>query len=582
MDALQTLTMPDYFAIAVYMALVAGIGMVVGAWVKDVSAYFKGGGTLPWFAAAISIFMSMFSTFIFVAYAGKAYQYGLVAVTLIWCTVTASLFAAIVIARLWRRAGVSSPVEYLETRFNAPARQVFSFAGIIFRILDNMVRLYAIGVFVSTATPLSLPAAVILSGVVAAAYTIVGGLWAVVLTDLLQFVVLMVAVMVLVPLSIAAAGGLENMVATVPDHFTLFQGPEGQFWFLFAYYVMILIKYNANWSFIQRFYSVRDEKAASKAALLAAFLFLVSPIFFLLPAIAARVVFPELENPEMSYVAMALHVLPPGIMGLMMAAMFAATMSATDSEFNVTAGVFTRDVYQRLLRPDASQRELMVVGRVATLILAVLVVMGALYVHEVMEGAFYANMVITGLAIPLSVPLVMGILTRWSRPAGAMLSIITGLATGITLTMIHPHVDWAITENRQLWWAVTTMAVIVVSIGTMLLSALFPVGSEAYRRRVDGFFKQLRTPIREEDKPDPDPRLRIPVRHIYTIALASTGAMFVGFGLWSVGEPGGRMSVLAGVICCGLALFIFVRTLQIVAAARRDPLTATSMERNRL
>ncbi|MDZ7618285.1 MAG: sodium/solute symporter [Patescibacteria group bacterium] len=558
---MDTLSVPDYVAIAVYMALVAGIGVVLGTWIKDVGEYFKGGGVLPWPAAAISNYMSMFSTFIFVAYAGLAYSYGLVALTLIWCAVPPSLFAAAVIARRWRRAGIMSPVEYMETRFNAPVRQCFSWGGIVFRVFDNMVRLYAIGLFVAAVTPLSLGEAVLLAGLIVTLYTVMGGLWAVVLTDLLQFVVLIVAVLIMLPLSIHAAGGLAAMREAVPDHFTLFQGPKGAPLYLLAYYVMVLIKYNGNWSFIQRFYSVRDEAAATKSALVMAGLFFVFPLFFLLPAIAARVVEPNLANPEMAYVTMALRVLPSGVMGLMVAAMFAATMSAVDSEFNVTAGVFTRDIYQRILRPNASSRELMTVGRAATLVLGVIVVGGALFVGR-FGGAFEANQIITGLAIPLSVPLVFGILTRHARPWGAMASVVLGVATGFFLNW-HPEVSWP----------VATCTVIAVSVGTLLLSGLMPSNDKQYQQRVEGFFRRLSTPIPEAEKPAVDPAFQAAVRHVFALSLGSTGLMFAGLGLLSVATPGGALSVGAGAICFVLAVIVYFsarRVGQLGASAHKE------------
>jgi hypothetical protein len=114
----------DYAAIGIYMALMAGIGLVLGGLIKSVGDYFKGGGTLPWVVAAISNYMSLFSAFIFAAYAGIAYEHGLVAVTLIWCTVPPALVAVALFAHRWRRAGIMTPVEYLETRFNSPGAPV--------------------------------------------------------------------------------------------------------------------------------------------------------------------------------------------------------------------------------------------------------------------------------------------------------------------------------------------------------------------------------------------------------------------------------------------------------------------------
>lgn len=559
MVTLQTL---DYVAIGIYMTLMAGIGLALGGLIKDVGAYFKGGGTLPWVAAAISSYMSLFSTFIFVAYAGIAYEYGLVSVTLIWCTVPAALLATAVFAARWRRAGIMTPVEYLETRFNSPVRQFFSWGGVGFRILDNMVRLYAIGLFIATATPLNLETAIVAAGVVVVLYTFLGGIWAVVLTDTVQFVVLMFAALLMVPLSLRAIGGLSAITEAVPGHLTFFNGPKGAPAFLLAYYVMIAIKYNANWSFIQRFYSVREEASGRKMGLLIAGLFLVFPFFFLVPAMAARVIEPNLPNHEMAYVAVALHVLPTGIMGLMMAAMFAATMSAVDSELNVTASVLVRDVYQRLLRPEASQRELLVVARISTLVLGGLIVWGALFVGR-FGGAFEANKLFTSLfAIPLSVPLLLGVLFPGPRPWGAFASVLSGVATGIYLNL-HPEVSWPL----------ATLAVIGVTIGAMMLSAVVPSSDQAYRRRVAAFFSRLATPLSDEEKPEADPAFRYALALLFGVALAASGLLFAAMSIPSLDEPSGAMSLAAGVVCLALA-----GSLVVVARRRWGGVTARVAE----
>lgn len=535
----------DYAAIGGYLGVLVVLGLVLGRLIKDVGAYFKGGGTLPWPAAALSNFTAMLSTFIFVAYAGIAYRDGLVAVTVFWCTVPPTLFAAAVIGRRWRRAGIMTPVEYLEVRFNAPVRQFLGWCGIAFRIIDNMVRLYAMAVFMSTVTPLPLEGSIVMAGLVVLACTVTGGLWAVVLIDVVQFVILIFATLIMVPLSLRAAGGLSAVMEAYPQHFTFFQGPNGDFWFLLAYYLMVLIKYNGNWSFIQRFYSVRDEAAGRKMALTMAGLFFITPFFFLLPAVVARAVVPDLANPEQAYAAMAMRVLPPGIMGVLMAAMLAATMSCVAAEFNVTAGVFTRDVYHRLLRRQASPQELMWAARGATLVIGGLVVIGAMFVDR-LGGAFHANRVLTGLAIPLSVPLVLGILVRNVRPWGAVAAVIVGVPTGLVLVF-----------GTTLSWPTATLVVIAVSVGTLLLSGLIPSRDPAYRRRVDGFFTRLATPIREEDKPEIDPVFRRALAMIFSAAFVCTGLLFTTMSLPSLGDLSGMLSVAAGAISLALAAGIY-------------------------
>ncbi len=544
MTTIQTL---DYTAIAIYMLFMAGIGVFFGWYVKDIGQYFKGGGAIPWFAGGISNFMSMFSTFVFVAHAGIAYEYGLVALLIIWSSVPPMLIAAAYLAKRWRRAGISSPVEFLETRFNAPVRQVFSWGGVLFRLLDNMIRLYAIGLFIAAATPLSLDFAIIAAGVIVVVYTVTGGLWAVIITDVVQFVVLICATLILIPLTFKAAGGLNNLINTVPDHFTLFNGPKGGFLYLLGYYVMIAIKFNGNWAFVQRFYSVKNEAAGRKMGIASAVLFLIFPLLFLLPPIAARVILPALDNPEMAYVGVALAVLPSGIMGLLIAAMFAATMSSLDSEYNVVANVVTYDIYKRKINPQASDQELMLVARLITLLVGSLVIGGAFFIG-VFGGAFEANKLLTGLfAIPLVIPVVMGILFRRPKAWGAVGSLIAGVFTGLVLNYL-PAFSWEI----------STLTAIVVCLLVFFLSGYIGRREPEKERVVDQFFKQLHTPVPLAEQPVIEPKFYQSIRLLFSVALVCTGVLFIAMSLPSVHMLSGQLSCAVGVVCCLLSLTFFL------------------------
>ncbi|KAA0988782.1 sodium:solute symporter family transporter [Dyadobacter aurulentus] len=550
---MQTLSTLDYWAIGIYMLLMAGIGLFLGKFVKNIGDYFKGGNAIPWVSGAISNFMTKFSTFIFVAYAGIAYQHGFVALTLIWSTVLPALVGVAFFAKRWRRAGVMTPMELLETRYNMPVRQLFSWTGVFFKVLDNMVRLYALGLFVKAATSLSLESSILVCGIIVALYTVVGGLWAVVVTDVVQFIILMVATLILVPLTIQAAGGLDAMKLAIPDHFTWFNGPKGMPLFMTVYYLMILVKYSGNWTFIQRFYSVRDERASEKQGMLTAVFFFIFPIIFLFPSIAAKALIPGLENPEMAYVSVCLKLLPQGIMGLMIAAMFAATMSVLSGEYNVTAGVLTRDIYQRLFNPNATDKEMLWVGRLMTLLFGGFITVGALYVGG-FGGAFEANKLFTGLfALPMTLPLLLGIVMKRPRPWGALATVIGGMILGLFLN-----------SQPQISWEMATLIQIVVCVLIFLASGLVESKDAAYRKRVDAFFLKLATPLTEAEKPKVNWGFMHVMNRLYAVALAVTGVLFGVMSLPSIGETSGRFAFGAGTVCLILAVFLWLRTQKVI------------------
>ncbi len=552
---LQTL---DYALLGAFMLLMAAIGSFFGWFIKDAASYLKGGNTIPWGVAGVSNFMSMFSTFVFVAYAGIAYEHGLIAIVVFWSTVPPCIIAGRWLATRWRRANLTTPVEYLEQRFNLGVRQVFSWLGLLMRFLDNAVRLYATGLFLATVTPLSHPEAIIASGVFITIFTMIGGLWAVTVLDTIQFIVLMGACVILVPLSLNAAGGFAGIAAAAPTQLEWFHGEKGAPLWLFAYYLLVLLKYNSNWAFIQRLYVVRDEKAARKVGYLSAFLFLIAPPIFLLPPLAARVILPELADPEQAYVALCVQLLPAGMMGLMVASMFAATMSSLNSEFNVMAGVLTKDFYQRFLRPAADDRHLMWMARATTVGVGAAVTVGAMFVGH-FGGAFEANKLFASVfAVPLAVPLIFGLL--WRRPSslGALLCAVLGSAIASVLHF-----------TNVLSWEVATPVVVVVCVALFVLPARRAAGT-APSPRAAAFFARLDRPLDATEIPTLDARFGTALGRLFGLSFIAAGGFFVLTSLFALASASGRWALAVGLVCV-VAGFVFI-----ARARRRLPLSSSS------
>jgi SSS family transporter len=537
----------DYTAIILYMIIMSGIGIFLGRFVKNINDYFKGGSGVSWVAGGISNFMTKFSTVIFVAYAGIAYDDGLVAITVLWSTIFPSLIAVFLFAKRWKRAGIISPVEFLETRYNAPIRQIFSWSGVVFKLLDDMIKLYSIGLFVTAASGISFETAVISCGIVVTLYTVIGGFWAVIVTDVVQFVILFIATLILVPLSFQAAGGIENMQAVIPQNMTWFNGKKGMPLFLIAYYVLIIIRYSGNWTFIQRFYSAKSEGDAQKIGMFSAVLFFIFPLIFLFPPIAARVILPELQNSEMAYVALCLKLLPEGIMGLMMAAMFSATMSVLSAEYNVTASVLTRDIYQRVFSPNAGAKEALLVGRLMTLLVGGIVTVGALFVAG-FGGAFEANKLLGGVfAVPMIVPVIFGILLRKPQPWGALATLFLGTALGFVLN-----------ANKAISWEVATLIEIAFCVLLFLISGLFPSRDGAYNQKVGAFFHKLTVPFVPAEETATQHQFGRAIRLMYGVAFGLTGTMFLIMGYPSRELISGKFALMAGLGCVLVPVYLYL------------------------
>ena len=463
------LTGLDWSVLAIYFIATIGIGVFTGRKVKTSGDFFSGGRKVPWWMGAISSYMAMISCFVFIAYAQIGYEDGLVGVSVFWSTGVAIILGTLLFARRWQRANMATPVEYLERRYGPGVRQFISWCGVGFRILNNTVRLYTLGVISSQFLGVSLPVGIALGAAIVLAYSATGGLWSVVVTDIVQCVILLTVSFTILPLSIHAVGGLSTLTAQVPDHFSFFNGHRGTWFFLAAYYLIVFIKYNGEWSFIQRLTSVPNERDAVKMGLLTTAIFLVFPVVAVLPAIAARVYLPDLppEMHERCYIEMCTRLLPHGMLGLMVAAMMAASMSTLAAEFNVTSSVLTTDIYRRIFRPKASERETLVVARLGTLVVAGLIAFGALYVAGT-GGAFEANKLLMAIfGVPIVIPSVFGILWRRPNATSVYLCVGTGVVSGLVLKL----------AAKGLSWEAGTFVQVGVCFATYWVGALFRTGS---------------------------------------------------------------------------------------------------------
>ncbi len=542
MSTLQTL---DYVSIGIYLLLMAGVGVFFSWFIKDIKSYFTGGNTIPWGISAISNFMGSLSTFVFVAYAGIAYKDGLIGVVVLWCTIIPFIFAAVFIGKRWVRSRIITPVEYLEIRFNNNIRQLFGWMGLGMRFLDNMVRQYAMGIFLVTATDLSFFEAIIWSGAITTLFTVIGGVWAVVVMDTLQFIILIFVSVLLVPLSLEASGGLSALMTKLPEHFKWFSGDKSQPLWLMVYYLMILFKYNGNWVFIQRFYSVKDEKAAKKLGYFTALLLFIFPVIFLLPAIAAADILPNLSDPEQAYVAVAVKLLPAGLLGLMIAAMFSATMSSLNSEFNVMSAVLTNDIYKKLINPNASDSKLIFVARLNIVLVGIIVVIGSLYMGK-LGGAFEANKILTGLfAIPLAIPLVLGLLFKRTNSVGVFFTVIVGIFTGLIFI-----------SSAEISWEMGTLIQIIICFSSFFLSGYIFRSKNEYKNRVNTFFTKINTPLQIDEISEGDPKFKLALSNLFAIVIAASGILFCAMSIPTLDQTSGEISFYLGSTCILLAIII--------------------------
>ncbi|WP_298369536.1 sodium:solute symporter family protein [uncultured Lutibacter sp.] len=371
----------DIGTILIFTLLVFICGLSFAKSGKNMKSFFAAGGALPWWMSGLSLFMSFFSAGTFVVWGSIAYSSGWVAVTIQWTMCIAGLIIGFVIAPKWQKTKALTAAEFITDRLGYNTQKIYTYLFLLISVFTTGAFLYPVAKIVEVSTGIPISASIIFLGVLILIYTAVGGLWAVIVTDVLQFVVLTAAVLIVVPLSFDKIGGIDNFISQAPDNFFNFTNAEYSWEFMVTFGLYNLFFIAGNWAYIQRYTSVATPRDAKKVGWLFGGLYTISPLIWMLPPMIYKVLNPDLGGlaDEGAYLLMCKEVLPVGMLGLMLGGMIFATSSSVNTTLNISAGVLSNDVYKHFF-PETSGDKLVKVGRISTIILGLITIVVALLV----------------------------------------------------------------------------------------------------------------------------------------------------------------------------------------------------------
>ena len=444
----MTFNIVDLVVIIIFFLSMIVIGIMSYYRSKNSEDYFVAGGKLPWWLAGISHHVSGHSGAVFVAYAAVAYTHGFtmymwwafpVAVVIIG---TAKIFPVYWV-RLRKELQIQSPLEYLSIRYNVITQQIVAWTGVLLKVFDVGAKWAAIGILLHVVAGIPMTTGILISGVVTLIYVTFGGLWGVIITDLIQFIVQVLGGIVMFVLVVKRLGGVDS-ITTVwkslpPGHSNLFNDPYTA-GFVGVMFFVYFLSYNGGiWSLATRYISSPNEKEASKAARLSGVLYLFWPLILFFPMWAAPVILPNLANPAESYGWLMVKILPQGMIGLVIASLFAATMGMTSSDVNTIAAVITRDILPVVSNKFSKDNHSLRTARTTTFIFT-LATIGIALNYERFGGVL--GLIVNWFAAllgPTAMPLIFGLLPVFKScgSKAAISSIVAGLLTFIITKNMH-------------------------------------------------------------------------------------------------------------------------------------------------
>jgi len=400
------LTLADWSVVAAYFLFNLAIGLYYRRRAsRDIREYFLSGRNVPWWLAGTSMVATTFAADTPLAVTGLVARNGVAGNWLWWCFVASGMLTVFFYARLWRRAGVVTDIEFSELRYaGPPAAFLRGFRAVYLGVLMNCIILGWVNLAMVKIVELlfGLPkgaALWLVLGLIAltSAISTLSGLWGVLVTDLFQFVIKMGMVIVLAVVAVHAVGGIAAMKTQLAALDQLrhaasgsrgsvlsFVPDIGSAWMpMLTFFVYIAVNWWATWYpgaepggggyVAQRMLSAKDERHSLLATLWFNIAhYAVRPWPWILVALASLILFPGLADPETGYVRVMIDYLPSSLRGLMVAAFAAAYMSTIATQLNWGASYLVNDGYRRFLRRTASERHYVLASRVATVGLTLL------------------------------------------------------------------------------------------------------------------------------------------------------------------------------------------------------------------
>lgn len=544
----------DYIVIVIFSLGIFACGISFSKQGEGIRNFFAGGGNLPWYMSSLSLFMGFFSAGTFVVWGSIAYSHGIVAIIIQLTMAMAGFAVGTWIAPYWNRTKCLTVAEYITNRFGYNIQKFYTYVFLFVSIFTTGSFLYPIAKIIEIALGVPLSTSICILGIFCMIYVSIGGLRSVVVTDVLQFVILFAAVIIVIPLSFARIGGIDNFINLSPEDFwSPFQG-EYTVGFIVAFGIYNMFFLGGNWAYVQRYTCVKGEKNAKKVGWLFGILYLISPILWMLPPMIYRVYNPGLEglDSENAYLLMCKDAMPNGLLGLMLGGMIFATASSLNATLNISAGVFTNDIFKRM-NPTATETQLMIVARISTLGFGLLAVIIALMVQN-MGGIVNVVISIGALTgVPLYCPVIWSLYSRYLTSRVLLGVTFFSLLVNLFFKFIAPNLlNFSLNREQEM------MVGVLIPIALLLVSELIL----RYKKKIDPqyiFYMDKyasQNPLTDNDKTE------IPIElftvRVLSFSLCLTGMFILILGILSVEAL--WYSLIISIILILLSVFLYYKS----------------------
>ncbi len=494
----EKINLIDSSIIIIYLVGILVIGIMSVRLKKMTSdGYFLAGRGLNWMLVGAALFASNISTIHLVGLAASGYNEGLVWGNFEWLASITLIMLGLIFAPFYFKSRISTLPEFLEKRYDSRSRTVMAFIAIIGALFVHIgMSLYAGAVVFEIFFGISVVTSILVISIVTTIYTVLGGLKAVVVTETIQSVILILGAIVLTGFAVFALSdiGVDNLAEfkanLKPGQLNMLHtkkslealgGDTGLTWYacLLGYPVLGLWYWCSDQTIVQRVLGAKSKQDAQLGPIFAGFLKLLPVFILVFPGVIAYVLFKDIigTNANMALPVMINQLLPIGIRGLMAATLLAALMSTIAAALNSSATLVAVDIVKRI-NPAASDKNQIKIGRYAAIVVMLLAMAWSTQGDKFSSIFEAINKIAAAIAPPVAVVFLFGVFSKRGTKQAAFITLITGLALGIIAFCIdfEPISGYMFLTKglhipfmMQAWWLFVLCAIIYFSISYLTL-----------------------------------------------------------------------------------------------------------------
>ena len=510
---------------------------------------------MMWWMAGATAFMTQFSAWTFTGAAAKAYEDGISVMFIFWGNALGFFVAAAFFARRYRRLRVETAMEVIRARFGHTSEQLFTWLSFPLTLIACAIWMNGLASFFSAVFAIEMSTTILTMGVVVTLIAVSGGAWTVSVTNVIQLILLIAITLVIGYTALQRFDSPSEVFA----HATPLYGQQISMPSLFVMWAMAMLLQqtmsNNHTLSCYRFLTTANDKDATKAAFVAGVLFVFAPVLWFTPAwfVASQnvdlfAIYPTLEQSanNAAYLYYIQHYMPQGLLGLVVVALVAATVAPLSSAHNRNAGIVVKSLYQVWFNSNATSRQQLMVGKIATVVSGVLATITALLLASVESYSLFDMMIVFAafIQMPINIPSLLALVSVKTPNWSGWATVVVGCAVSLFMMYIF-DAQWLSSspltprESKDLTVVATLAVHLLVTGGFFLFTRVFyakePLSIQQSRTALA---IQLATPISVEEQS--------PINH--------KQGLYVG----SISALAGMLLILAGVVLAGSSQSIFV------------------------